>query len=280
MVRVDSDTWTNNFKKEITETELNQMSFMQISSLIKKDPVTCARYFEHRFRQLFYKVIRNENGPFRHNKVIDYYWRVEFQHRGSPHIHMIIWVEGAPTFKISSPNNEVTQFIDKYISCQKENSYGSSKTSLQCHKHTKSCKKFQGGMSYCRYSFPRPPLNKTLILAPLEEALDKDTLKFHIDNFRKIVDEINEITKKPAALSFEKFLQSLELTEEQYISALRSSIKRNTVFLKRSLEESFVNNYNEELLELHNANMDIQFILDPYACVSYIINYINKSNYK
>ena len=39
-----------------------------------------------------------------------------------------------------------------------------------------------------------------------------------------------------------------------------------------------VNAFNANILELHRANMDIQFILDPYACCAYINNYINKSN--
>jgi len=38
-----------------------------------------------------------------------------------------------------------------------------------------------------------------------------------------------------------------------------------------------LNAYNRNILGLHRANMDIQFILDAYACCSYIINYINKS---
>lgn len=39
-----------------------------------------------------------------------------------------------------------------------------------------------------------------------------------------------------------------------------------------------INAFNPTILALHRANMDIQFILDAYACCSYIINYINKSN--
>ena len=39
-----------------------------------------------------------------------------------------------------------------------------------------------------------------------------------------------------------------------------------------------VNAFNANILELHRANMDIQFILDPYACCGYINKYINKSN--
>ncbi|KAI8126960.1 hypothetical protein CVS40_3158 [Lucilia cuprina] len=36
--------------------------------------------------------------------------------------------------------------------------------------------------------------------------------------------------------------------------------------------------FNPNILAMHKANMDIQFILDAYACVSYIVNYINKSH--
>ena len=29
-------------------------------------------------------------------KIIDYFYRVEFQQRGSPHIHSLLWVQDAP----------------------------------------------------------------------------------------------------------------------------------------------------------------------------------------
>jgi hypothetical protein len=31
------------------------------------------------------------------------------------------------------------------------------------------------------------------------------------------------------------------------------------------------------IMSLHKANMDIQFILDPYACSMYCVDYISKS---
>ena len=71
-----------------------------------------------------------------------------------------------------------------------------------------------------------------------------------------------------------KFMIFLDI----YIEAIRSSLKRPTVFLKRRSNEILNNAYNSKILNLHRANMDIQFIRDPYACVAYMINYINKSN--
>ena len=51
-------------------------------------------------------------------KIADWFYRVEYQQRGSPHIHMQIWLENAPTFGIDS-DKEVVAFINKVIKCQK-----------------------------------------------------------------------------------------------------------------------------------------------------------------
>ena len=66
------------------------------------------------------------------------------------------------------------------------------------------------------------------------------------------------------------------MTEENYILALRHIIKRNTLFLKRLPSEIRINNYNTELLKAWRANIDMQYVLDPYACATYILSYITK----
>jgi len=38
-----------------------------------------------------------------------------------------------------------------------------------------------------------------------------------------------------------------------------------------------ISGFNEELFPLWQSNMDIQFILDIYSCVRYVIEYIGKS---
>jgi hypothetical protein len=63
----------------------------------------------------------------------------------------------------------------------------------------------------------------------------------------------------------------------KYIFAIRTSIKRSTVFLKRSTNASFINGYNRQLLEAWGANIDVQFVLDTYACAKYCVGYILKS---
>ena len=53
-------------------------------------------------------------------KIKDWFYRVEYQQRGSPHIHMLIWLENAPAFGVDQ-DDEVTKFIDNIITCHKPN---------------------------------------------------------------------------------------------------------------------------------------------------------------
>ena len=48
------------------------------------------------------------------------------------------------------------------------------------------------------------------------------------------------------------------------------------MILKRDVKERNVNNYNPEMINAWNANMDIQLALDPFAVITYIINYTTK----
>ena len=50
-------------------------------------------------------------------KISDWFYRVEYQQRGSPHIHMLIWLENAPVFG-EDDDSDVTSFIDQIMSCQ------------------------------------------------------------------------------------------------------------------------------------------------------------------
>lgn len=77
-------------------------------------------------------------------------------------------------------------------------------------------------------------------------------------------------------MSFSDFLKELEMDLHTYLLAVRSSLCSPKIFLKRIPCETIVNNYNTVALKCWEANMDIQFILDQYACVSYIVSYISK----
>ena len=83
-------------KKDYTDDEIKNMTWQQKSDLIQKDPVTCARNFEHMYMvQLFIKdVLKSNLMPI--GKIVDFFYRVEFQQRGSRHIQALFWVKDAP----------------------------------------------------------------------------------------------------------------------------------------------------------------------------------------
>ena len=49
------------------------------------------------------------------------------------------------------------------------------------------------------------------------------------------------------------------------------------MLLKREPNEQNVNNYNPSVMLAWQANMDIQYVLDAYACVMYVASYIMKT---
>ena len=110
-------------------------------------------------------------------KIKDYFYRVEFQQRGSPHTHCLFWVEDAPKLDEAS-DEDVVSFIDQYVTCEVPSSaddeFHEVVNSVQKHstKHTKSCRK-KG--TTCRFNFPRPPSKRTFISRPAEKVTKDNT---------------------------------------------------------------------------------------------------------
>jgi len=78
-------------------------------------------------------------------------------------------------------------------------------------------------------------------------------------------------------MNFNEFLEALDLTELQYIDAIRTSLNRSQVFIKRNPSDVMTNNYNTSIMALHRGNHDIAYCQDPYACGSYILGYLTKN---
>ncbi|XP_078345269.1 uncharacterized protein LOC144630776 [Oculina patagonica] len=260
-----------------SDDELNALSWEEKSRLIQSDPVTCARHFDFQVQQLIVKFLQSDCAPL--GKIADWFYRVEFQQRGSPHIHMLLWIEGAPKFGKDS-DEKVCYFVDKIISCSKPAGICElgELVSRQEHKHSFTCKKkFQ---KQCRFNFPQPPMKsksrknrpKPITITPLEISLSNQ----HKATWKEISEQLNDM-KEGDNISFEELLAKLGVKEEEYILAIRSSLTRATIFLKRKPNELRINNYNNHCLLAWRANMDVQFILDIYSCAMYVVSYISKA---
>ena len=148
--------------------KIQNLTWEQKIKLIQSDPVTCSRYFEHRVKEFINTVLKSEHEPV--GKMIDHFFRVEFQQRGSPHIHMIVWVENSPKFKVNS-DDELAVYVDQFLKCSINNPDLGRLIELQVHKHSRTCRKREDKI--CRFGYPLPPLPKTMVLQPLETEKDK-----------------------------------------------------------------------------------------------------------
>ena len=93
----------------------------------------------------------------------------------------------------------------------------------------------------------------------------------------KIIHEELKTMETGEEIDFREFLVWLKLTCDDYILAIRSSLKSVTIFLKRTPSEIRVNAYNPGLIKAWKANTDIQFVTNIYACAMYIASHVTKS---
>ena len=249
-----------------TDKDIEELTWQEKTKLVQKDPVTRSRYFDHRVQEFLNIILKSNCEPI--GKLRDFFYRVEFQQRGSPHIHMLVWIDNAPSLEKNS-EEEIVQFVDKYLTCSVNDEETAHLVELQTHKHSKTCRK--KGKAICRFGFPLPPLPQTRLLYPLEEE---------VDQFKKKYSELQRAMNenKENDVSFAEFLETVaKMTFEDYIKCIRSSLNAPKVFLKRAPNEMRVNLFNVKILLAWKANLDIQIVLEPYGCASYVVGYISKS---
>ena len=249
------------------------MNWEEKCRLIQSDPVTCARRFDYQFNQFLRHFLMSSAAPL--GKIADWFYRVEYQQRGCPHIHMLIWLEDAPVYRCNN-DSDVTTFIDKIITCKKPDNDPELVllVNRQMHRHCQTCRK--KSKAECRFNFPQPPMKSTTILHPLGNDVSETEVRKHKDTWKNISKHLNDM-KEGEDITFDQLLINLNVTEQNYYLAIQSSLNSPTIFLRRNPNELRVNNYNSACLKAWRANMDIQFVLDVYACAAYIVSYISKS---
>ena len=78
--------------------------------------------------------------------------------------------------------------------------------------------------------------------------------------------------------SLDEILVLASVTLDEYTKALEVSNKGNVVLLKRKSSECMVNNYNGPAMLAWQADMDLQYVLNAYACIMYVASYIMKTD--
>lgn len=217
----------------------NNLSQSQIIAIRRKilndNPLEFSYFFQKRASIFIHKVLKPKFG------VIDYWFHFEFQHRGSPHVHGLLWLENAPDLSAIKKNDKdefdyALEYFDSLICTDNLNpssdigdtdhldDYIKLINHFQRHtKHTKYCYKKNTAEKKCRFNFPKP-------------LVDKSTL------------ELN-----PSSNQYE------------FIS------KRN---------DELMNPHSRFITELWCANHDLQNIVSLHAVLTYVAKYTAKSENK
>ena len=145
-----------------TDEQINNMSFQTKVNWINKNPFLVATYINDVYREFVFGFLLKTKVL---GEITDYVVKIEFQGRGTPHIHLFLWIKDAPVYGIDS-DEKVCAFIDKYVHCNipsisEDKQLHDLVNRCQVHRCLKSkCKKKQRP---CKYHFPRFPSSKTLI---------------------------------------------------------------------------------------------------------------------
>jgi hypothetical protein len=113
-------------------------------------------------------------------------------------------------------------------------------------------------------------------MEPVDEESEVDHYALQKE-FKRIM-KLSQERKFPSDVkTFDDWLQYIDMDEDRYLLLIRSSIDTRTLFLKRGPQETRINAYLKGLLRVCQANHDFKFVLDPFHCVSYICDYMTKS---
>ena len=142
---------------------------------------------------------------------------------------------------------------------------------MQVHRHSQSCRNKAG----CRFNYPKPPSPSTLISHEPQEDCQQQ-----IDFAVKILTSVKEVLQNkdlPADIPLHELLTTAHVTLDDYTKALSISKSGQSIILKRQPSERNVNCYSPAVLKTWQANMDIQYVTNAYACVMYIASYVLKA---
>ncbi|XP_014260385.2 uncharacterized protein LOC106673013 [Cimex lectularius] len=136
------------------------------TTLVNEDPVTCCLYFNKLIDTIMFLLKSKSYSPFGRYRFIDYFKRIEFQQRGSPHAHMLLWLAADPKEPVDEKMPATGRLIDSLISVDRDHI---EQEKLQTHKHTFTCYKRAKDEQNkrCRFGAPFWPMERTMVLLPI-----------------------------------------------------------------------------------------------------------------
>ena len=218
------------FGRKLSQIDVLKMSIADRSKYLHQNPITGVQMFQHRIEAFFSEYLLSDAHPL--GNITDYVIKIEFQMRGSPHAHCLLWVKDAPKID-KDPDDVVCTFIDKYITAvippiAPENEHHIKlMENLQKHTHSDYCCRNKS----CCFGFSKPPSTKTLISRPPID--DNDEI---IQNAKSVLQTVqNTLTTVDIHnTSTQQLIEDINVDIVTYIDALKISKKGQMSFCSKT----------------------------------------------
>ncbi|CAF2041804.1 unnamed protein product [Rotaria magnacalcarata] len=205
----------------------------------------------HRRMLAFEKFISDKKHPFFIDYVVNnYFFKIEFQRGGLPHLHTLLWLDNFPSLDTSEGRKTIIEFIDKLLDATlPDKQIDPEGHLLDIHKNY---------------------LQENEIYEQIDPNNDPDLLQ--------LAKEKKEFFERLKC----RFGSPFELAKETHFRTYKEAriLTRGDrdIVIKRLTEDSRrIVPYNLHFLKTFRCNHDIQIITDPWASAEYLFSYVSKN---
>ncbi|KAE8740153.1 hypothetical protein FOCC_FOCC014351, partial [Frankliniella occidentalis] len=231
--------WPELFKLLAPEENIISMSESRRRQLVHENPLLVDMFFSERVDTYIKEVLQKKFS------IDDIWFRVEYQHRGSPHIHGVAWCQNAPDVSdLANATDEqkqhVIDYFDSLISTIHPDMSAQPSLVHPCRKTT-------------------------------EDIHNKE------EDLAQLLNKVQRHTKCTEGYCLKKkkmvFRYPMDLQEK---SRLIINDKNELEFVP-ARNDPRLNKYNAYIIQSWRANIDVSPVLSKRALIQYLSKYISKS---
>ncbi|KAE8738768.1 hypothetical protein FOCC_FOCC015740 [Frankliniella occidentalis] len=238
--------WKDLYRLLTGKEDLSELTEFERHKLLRDNPQVVDEFFDMRVNAFLKHVL------IKKYNVIDYWYRIEYQHRGSCHLHGVFWFENAPNCdKMEEATQEeldvIVDYFNDLISAINPDSHSEREDDHPCRKVYGNVTDFQKDLAELLNTVQRHTKCSTEYCIKYNNRTKESKCRFGFpildlnDQAKCVANESGEIEFCPA---------------------------RN---------DDRLNKYNQFIIQLWRANMDIAPVISKKRLLAYLSKYISKS---
>ena len=268
--------WPELFRRIVGVDAEKNLNKQQRKKILAENPVLAARFYHRRLRLLLDQVLYE--APIFGAKVVDHWYRIEFQFRGSPHAHCIFWLEGTNIPEhVSSRDHEALFKLAEQAGCTLHSNLpeGFEHSGLRGQADSASAfdpwddwgGAFQSPKCESVVADENMASRRDAIVDGEEDALAADLFALEIEFQHHICSKT--FCKKASGFPGCKRRYPRPNTDNSVMNKTKDHKGRYRIALNTPRNHRWLVSYNRHLLQAWRGNVDVQVITDPRGAASY-----------